>query len=211
MLGNGNGLALSDNDKNKDLYLYASTEKVLGKSKGPRRHGMKFYAWSQTGKRTVDSTEYNRDRSGLGMTYFDGKYRAAAEYITADGMIWGGPAGGAASSAATSLTAFTEQKADAYHIDLGYRIKPNVELNIRHDVLNSATEVDADTGTGKDKKRVFTTTTLGGQYFFNKKTSVRANYEIRNLDAPSAAAGSNPTRVASVLDNRLSAQLMMIF
>lgn len=217
MLGNGNGLAFSDNDKNKDLYLYASTEKVFGKSKGPRRHGMKFYAWSQTGKRTVKvgdttDTEFNRDRAGLGMTYFDGKYRAAAEYITADGMIWGGPLGGAASNAAAGkLTAFPNQKADGYHIDLGYRVKPNIELNVRHDVLNSATEADDDTGSGFDKQRVFTTTTLGAQYFFNKKTSVRANYEIRDINAPTALAGSNPTKNSETIDNRLSAQLMMIF
>lgn len=211
MYGNGNGLAMTDNDKNKDLYLYASTEKVFGQSKGPRRHSMKLYAWSQTGKRTVDNTEYNRDRKGLGMTYFDGKYRVAAEYFDADGMIWGGPAGGAAVNAANKLTVFTDQKATAYQLDLGYRVLPNLELNARYDVLDSATESDFDTGKGTDKHRLFTTTTLGGQYFFNKKTSVRLNYEIRNLEAPDAAAGSNPTRVAKVLDNRLSAQLMMIF
>ena len=217
MYGNGNGLAMTDNDKNKDLYLYASTEKVFGQSKGPRRHGMKFYAWSQSGKRTVKvggttDTEFDRDRKGLGMTYFDGKYRAAAEYITADGMIWGGPAAGSSITAANGiLSAFTEQKATAYHLDLGYRIIPNFELNARYDVLDSATDTDADTGTGKDKHRLFTTTTLGGQYFFNKKTSVRLNYEIRNLEAPDAAAGSNPTLVAKALDNRLSAQVMMIF
>ncbi|BCN92269.1 hypothetical protein THMIRHAM_00540 [Thiomicrorhabdus immobilis] len=208
MIGNGNGLALTDNDKNKDLYLYGSAEKVFDNSQGPRRHSMKMYAWSQTGKRTVDSTEHKRDRAGVGMTYFDGKYRAAAEYFTADGMIWGGPVAGATN---TPLSVFTDQKADAYQLDLGYRIKPNIELNARYDVLNSATKSDANTGTGIDKKRVFTTTTLGAQYFFNKKTSVRLNYEIRDLDAPTALAGSNPTRVAKVLDNRLSAQLMMVF
>lgn len=217
MLGNGNGLAFSDNDKNKDLYLYASTEKVFGKSKGPRRHGMKFYAWSQTGKRTVNvdgttPTEFNRNRAGLGTTYFDGKYRLAAEYITADGMIWGGPIAGSATAAKNGyLSTFTDQKATAYQLDFGYRIKPNIELNARYDMLDSATETDTDTGTAKDKHRVFTTTTLGAQYFFNKKTSVRMNYEIRNADAPDAAAGSNPTKVTKAFDNRLSAQLMMIF
>ena len=211
MYGNGNGLALTDDDKNKDLYLYASTEKVFGDSTGPRRHGMKLYAWSQTGKRTVDTSEYNRDRKGLGMTYFDGQYRVAAEYFTADGMIWGGPLAGAAINGENKLTAFTDQKATAYQLDLGYRIKPNIELNARYDVLDSATETDAQSGTGFDKHRLFTTTTLGGQYFFNKKTSVRLNYEIRNLEAPDAAADLNPIRVAKVLDNRVSAQLMMIF
>ncbi|MBD3756235.1 MAG: porin [Gammaproteobacteria bacterium] len=208
MYGNGNGLALTDNDKHKDLYLYGAAEKVFDNSDGPRRHSLKMYAWSQSGKRTVDNTAYKRDRAGVGMTYFDGKYRAAAEYFTADGMIWGGPVGGATN---TPLSVFTDQTADAYQLDFGYRVKPNIELNVRYDVLNSATKKDANTGTAIDKKRVFTTTTLGAQYFFNKKTSARVNYEIRDLTAPTALAGSNPTKVVDTIDNRLSAQLMVVF
>lgn len=201
MMGNGNGLAFSDDNEHKDLYLYASTEKVFGKSKGPRRHGMKFYAWSQTGKRTFGSADYDRNRSGLGMTYFDGKYRAAAEYFTADGMIFAGPAAGAAGN---PIAVQTDEKASAYQIDLGYRVKPNLELNLRYDALDRGTEVAANT-------REFKTTTLGAQYFFNKKTSVRMNYEIRNLKAPNLAATHNANLIAGALDNRLSAQLMMIF
>ncbi|WEJ62723.1 porin [Thiomicrorhabdus lithotrophica] len=208
MYGNGNGLALSDNDKNKDLYLYASTEKVFGESQGPRRKSMKFYAWSQDGKRTYDGTEYNRDRAGLGMTYYDGKYRVAAEYFTADGMIFGGPKSAVAGN---PLTVFTDQKATAYQLDLGYRIKPNIELNARYDVLDSATETDMQSGTNGDKHRIFTTTTLGAQYFFNKKTSVRLNYEIRDIDAPDAPDAAPVHNVLDSLDNRVSAQLMMVF
>jgi hypothetical protein len=55
MVGNGNGLNFSDNDDNKDLYLYASAEKVWGGS-GPRREGLKFFAWTHQGKRTADLT-----------------------------------------------------------------------------------------------------------------------------------------------------------
>jgi predicted porin len=208
--GNGNGLAVTDNDENKDLYLYASTEKVFGDSKGPRRHGMKFYAWSQTGKRTVlrdpsgsnTSTEYDRERSGLGMTYFDGKYRAAAEYIMADGMIFSGAAGAIPTDPV--FTVLTDAKATGYHIDLGYRVKPNVELNARYDALEQAPDIAS-------AHRMFTTTTLGAQYFFNKKTSVRMNYEIRDLDAPSFASTAKPNLIAESIDNRISAQLMMIF
>ncbi len=208
MYGNGNGLALTDNDDNKDLYLYASTEKVFGTSKGPRRHGMKFYAWSQDGKRTFGSDEYNRDRAGLGMTYYDGKYRVAAEYFTADGMIFGGPIGAVPGNPIVMLT---DQKANAYQLDLGYRVKPNIELNIRHDVTNSATATDSFSGSANDTERVFTTTTLGAQYFFNKKTSVRMNYEIRDAKAPNLSAGDNGFEILKSVDNRLSAQVMMIF
>ena len=55
MLGNGNGLNYGDNDDNKDLYLYWSSENVFG-GKGGRREGLKMFAWAQTGKRTLDNT-----------------------------------------------------------------------------------------------------------------------------------------------------------
>jgi hypothetical protein len=210
MVGNGNGLALNDIDNDKDTYLYLSTEKVFGKSKGPRRHGMKFYAWSHSGKRTIDGTSgHKRDRAGLGATYFDGKYRVAAEYMTADGMLYNGTTGARTPANGGTFSVLKDQKADGYHLDLGYRIKPNIELNARYDVLNHATDSNGDGGDAAE--RLFTTTTLGGQYFFNKKTSVRLNYEIRNAEAPNLASTNGANVILSGMDNRLSAQLMMIF
>lgn len=210
MIGNGNGLALQDNDNDKDTYLYLSTEKAFGKSKGPRSQSMKFYVWSHNGKRTIDGTSGHKlDRAGLGATYFDGKYRAAAEYITADGMIYNGTTGARTPANGGTFSVLKDQKADAYQIDLGYRVMPNMELNARYDVLNSATDSNGDGGA--NAKRVFTTTTLGAQYFFNKKTSVRLNYEIRDIDAPNYASSDAPNVILSSVDNRLSAQLMMVF
>ncbi|WP_319381857.1 porin [Thiomicrorhabdus sp.] len=215
MLGNGNGLALTDNDENKDLYLYLSTEKVFDNTSGPRRHGVKLYAWMQDGKRTINisgaATEKNRKRAGLGMTYFDGKYRMAAEYITADGMIYGGTSGaavpGALSNNGTQTSSFsvqTDEKAYAYQLDFGYRIQPKIELNLRYDALDSGTEVDAN-------YREFRTTTLGAQYFFNKKTSARLNYEIRSIDAPKLPSSSPVHDILKTIDNRVSAQVTMVF
>lgn len=210
MLGNGNGLSFNDIDNDKDTYLYLSTEKVFGKSKGPRRQGMKFYGWHHDGKRTIDSTSGNkRTRSGLGATYFDGKYRAAAEYITADGMIYNGTTGARTPANSGTFSVLKNQKASGYHVDLGYRVKPNIELNARYDVLNSATDSSGDGGANAERE--FTTTTLGAQYFFNKKTSVRLNYEIRDAKAPNYASTAAPNVILSGMDNRMSAQLMMIF
>ena len=53
MYGNGNGLNFSDNDNNKDSYLYLAGEWVLG-GKGVRREGLKGFVWSQKGKRSYD-------------------------------------------------------------------------------------------------------------------------------------------------------------
>ncbi|MFU8838540.1 MAG: porin, partial [Thiohalomonadaceae bacterium] len=82
MLGNGNGISRGDNDDNRELYLYWSTEKVFG-GQGPRREGLKGYVWHQSGKRTIAQGEFDRKRSGVGMTYRKGADRFSAEYITA--------------------------------------------------------------------------------------------------------------------------------
>lgn len=210
MIGNGNGLALNDIDNDKDTYLYLSTEKIFGGTKGPRRQGMKFYAWNHNGKRTIDGDSGNkRNRAGLGATYFDGKYRVAAEYITADGMLYNGTTGARTPDNGGTFSVLKDQKANGYHLDLGYRIKPNIELNARYDVLNNATDSNGDGGEAAE--RLFTTTTLGAQYFFNKKTSVRLNYEIRDAEAPNLDSNAAPNEILSGLDNRVSAQLMMVF
>lgn len=207
MVGNGGGLAMTDKDSDLDTYVYLSTEKVFGEGAGPRRHGMKFYAWMHNGKRTIDGKSGNkRNRSGLGTTYFDGKYRMAAEYIHAEGMIYGGTQGGRIPSSSTIGSHFevqVKEEAKGYHLDLGYRVVPDVELNIRYDALDSG---------GVDKKatlREFRTTTLGAQYFLNRKTSLRLNYEIRDIDAPNSNATAKG--VVDSIDDRVSAQLMMIF
>jgi hypothetical protein len=119
MYGNGNGLNFTDNDDNKDLYLYTSFEKVYG-GRGPRRQGLKIFAWSQSGKRTADLTtddclsdaatwpncapqgqqristihnpeEYDRDRMGIGIRYLRNGIRASAEYMEGEGMIFQAP------------------------------------------------------------------------------------------------------------------------
>lgn len=218
MIGNGNGLAYTDNDSNKDTYLYVSTEKVFGNSSGPRRHGFKAYAWNQSGKRsyndgtpsaTGSDEEQNRTRTGIGTTYFDGTYRLEAEYVLADGMIYGGTTGAGTPSDGATFSVLPDQKADGYYVSLGYRVIPSIELNARYDKLNSATDKNG-TG-GADAEREFQTTTLGAQYFFNKKTYVKANYEIRSIDAPNVASSSAVHDILDSIDNRISVQLTMVF
>jgi len=108
MYGNGNGVNFSDNDSNKDTYLYWSSEKLFGGS-GPFRQGLKFFVWHQKGKRTLynpatpfpagpgadkepaGKTEYDRMREGLGVAFRRGQFRATAEYMKGKGMIFLGP------------------------------------------------------------------------------------------------------------------------
>lgn len=213
MYGNGNGIGRSDNNDDKDTYVYWSSELIYG-GKGGRRDGLKMFAWNHSGKRTLTAAgagDYDRDRNGLGITYRDGKYRAAAEYITADGMIFNGSDGGAvpgsrnnADTATASLNILTEGEADGYYLDFGYKVLPKLELDLRYDVLNRGTET-------VNGERQFDTVTLGAQYFFNKKSRMTVNYELRNQDAPGFPDTAPPNLIADGLDDRLSLQWLVIF
>jgi len=219
MYGNGNGINREDNNNDKDTYVYWSSELLFG-GKGARRQGLKMFAWNQSGTRTLTTSDakgkgdYDRTRNGLGLTFLKGKYRAAAEYMTADGMIFNGSDGGAipgstnnAGDAQADINVLTEDKADGYYIDFGYKIIPKLELDLRYDVLNRGTETTAG-------ERTFETITVGAQYFFNKKSRMTFNYEIRDQDAPGvpqSGAGSAPNQIADSLDDLLSLQLLVIF
>ncbi len=217
MVGNGNGITRGDNDDNKETYLYLSTEQVYG-GKGGRRQGLKMFVWHQDGTRTINATpaqvegEFDRTRSGLGVTFRKGKYRAAAEFITADGMIFNGTDGGAVpgsisvnpSATTASFNMETVGEADGYYAHFGYAVLPSLELDIRYDVYNRMTDA-------ANKERKFETLTLGGQYFFNKKSRITLNYELRDAEAPNLASTHNANLILGEIDDRISAQLLIIF
>lgn len=226
MVGNGNGLNRTDNNGAKDYYAYLSTEKVFG-GEGARREGLKGFIWHQNGKRTLTTDgagEYDRKRTGLGATFRKDKYRAAFEYMWADGMIFNGTDGGAvagniATTADTTKATYQkaagfnmepEEKADGFYLDVGYKVLPKLELDLRYDVLHRATETEA-------KQRDFSTVTFGAQYFFNKKTRIVFNYEMRSQEVanPGAIKNANQRKaaetIADALDDRISVQMLAIF
>lgn len=217
MVGNGNGISRGDNDKNKDSYVYWSSERVFG-GQGPRRQGWKLYAWGQNGKRTIldetvsstQTSEYDRTRWGVGSTFRKSKYRAAFEYIAADGMIQNGTDFGAVAGSVNgggivaSWNILPEDKANGYYVDFGYLVTPVLELDARYDVLNRATKVAAN-------ERKFDTLTLGAQYFFNKKTRMILNYEFRNAEAPNLPGSHTANQILDSIDDRASLQVLAIF
>ncbi|HKK13471.1 MAG TPA: porin [Gammaproteobacteria bacterium] len=222
MVGNGNGINRTDNNNNKDLYLYWSSAKIFG-GKGPRRQDWKTYAWYESGKRTIgvysgsslSEQTFDRKRYGIGTTFLKGRYRAAAEYMWGKGMIFNGTSGGAvpgtvatggpgAGSSVAYFNVNPNEKAHGWYIDGGYKVLPNLELDLRYDQYNRNTKVSAD-------EREFKTTTVGAQYFFNKKSRMLVNYEFRSADAPNLPDSANPNKVLDSIDNRLSAQLLIIF
>ena len=216
MIGNGNGLNFSDNDDNKDIYLYASVEKVFG-GKGPRRQGLKFFAFMQDGTRTADLTndgifnpeEYDRDRYGLGFKYLRKGIRVSGEYLVGDGMIWQGPHNpsfgigpGQGNPNRPGSGAFAEGK--GYYIEGGYRFKGTPwELDLRYDQYS---RLDGDL-----LQIDFDRTTIGVQYFFNPRVRAAFNYEIRSADAPNFGPTAGPNPQVSGIDDRIGVQITAIW
>lgn len=237
MFGNGNGLNFSDNDDNKDTYVYASAEKVFG-GQGPRRQGLKIFGWSQSGKRTADLSadacsnpalvfpacgpmgsgristvhnpeEYDRDRWGFGAKYLRNGWRATAEYMEGDGMIWQaphnptfgiGPGQGIPGAPGNGALA----DAVGYYVEGGYRIpKTRWEIDLRYDQYN---RLDGD-----QFEIEYTRTTLGVQYFFNPRVRIAVNYEIREGEAQNFPDGAGPNANVGGIDDRIAVQLTGIW
>lgn len=218
MFGNGNGLNFGDNDSNKELYLYLAAEKVFS-GKGPRRSGMKFFAWSQDGKRTADFTndathnpeEYDRERRGAGFKYLNKGLRFTAEYLEGEGMIMQGvhnpsfgigPCQGNPTSTAGCHGA--EAEAKGYYVEGGYRIPSTKwELDVRFDNYQRLE--------GDKFEAEYDKLTIGAQYFFNPRVRVAFNYEMSDAEAPNFAKGAGPNANLDGIEDRFSVQVTAIF
>ena len=195
---------------------------------GPFRDHMKFLAWNTTGKRTLYSSAvldtadtsledaekvYDRNLSGIGFIFQKNKVRFWAEYIKADGMIFTGSTAGAVPGAVSSngtgevaqFTMAPTGESDGGYLDFGYKITPKIELDVRYDWYNRVTNFAAAA------ERDYVTTTLGMQYRFNKKTKFMVNYEIREFDAPAFPSAAAPNKVADSIEDKISAQVFVLF
>ncbi len=231
MLGNGNGLNLGDNNANKTLYAYWSSEWLFDGSSS-KKEGIKAFAWYQTGKRAYDQdfsysqdtaidpntnisttvyrsgnvqdwVYYNRTRAGVGVKYNKKPFRVVFEYLQGNGMIFLGshkesfdmntPGGNG-----DGLTG----KANGWYLDVGWKVLDMpLELDFRYDVYNRLT--------GDPLEVNFSTATIGGQYFINKKTRFTLNYAYRN--GKSATGNSTLEDNLSALGGRLAAQFTALF
>jgi hypothetical protein len=218
MIGNGNGIEFDNADGEYDKYLYLSAEKKFG-GKGPKAEGLKFFAWSQKGSRLLDLTDdlavnptsHDRDRAGVGVKYMKKPFRATAEYIVADGMIWVGP--DKPNLYFTNATAHgngADAEASGWYVEGGWYI-PNTkwELDARFDTMTRLED--------RVNQHTFDKWTLGVQYHFNPKTRVTLNYEIRDFEcdsgvAPCTAAPPNtPNYNLEGVDDKVGVQLTAIF
>jgi hypothetical protein len=237
MFGNGNGLNFSDNDDNKDTYLYFSAEKVFAGA-GPRRQGLKLFAWSQTGKRTADLSadscangnvfpacgaggsgristvhnpvEYDRDRSGFGVKYLRNGLRLSAEYMQGDGMIFQAPHN-------STFAIGPGQGIPGAPAGNGALAEANgwyVDAGYRFQ--GTPWELDARYDVfnrldGNQFEIEFTRTTLGVQYFFNPRVRVAFNYEAREGNAVNFPSGVGPNANVGGIDDRLAIQVTGIW
>jgi hypothetical protein len=206
MVGNGNGLNMSDNNATKDVYGYLSLERVL--SGGAFRDGIKTFLWLQQGRRNYDGDndglkeEYDRDRSGLGVSYRVKPWRATVEYMRAKGMIFLGPdkpsfdINGPASSGGSGL----DGMGHGWYVDGGWRIPGTLwELDARYDVL---TLLDDD-----PFEMEFKTLTLGVQYHFSPKTRLTFNASERDWSALHYGRGAGPNDNLDGIGRRYSMQI----
>ena len=202
MVGNGNGLNYGDNDANKDVYLYLSTENVFG-GKGGRREGLKLFAWHQDGKRTkaTDRTqEQDRTRSGAGIKYLKKPFRASAVFMQGKGMIFQGQH--------RPGHMFNDGEAAGYYVEGGWYIpSTNWEIDLRYDSYKrDEFHPSAGAQQGKDES-TFDTITVGTQYHFNKKTRINAEYASRDAESDTTLINNN----VKGIDGRFAIQVTHIF
>jgi len=225
MVGNGNGLNYGNSDGNYDKYLYWSSENVYG-GKGCRRQGLKMFAWGQTGKRLLDSTDdgaynpttHDRDRSGLGVKYLQRPWRFSAEYMQGEGMIFLGPDKPSFKLNPAPGGDGTEGKANGYYLEGGFYI-PNSkwEIDLRYDVYNRLTDNAAMPAgapppvANKTLEMQFNTITIGAQYHINKKTRINMEIANRDFEAVNIASGVGPNANLDDVDQRFAIQLTHIF
>lgn len=203
MLSNGGELENpGDQDGNKDLTLRAQVSYIFGGA-GPARQDLSLFAWRQEGERRFGGADHSRIREGVGFKYLKGPHRLAGSWLRGDGMIIAGlnpPFAGQAYAVAT------DEKADGWYLEGGWRFQPKWEVDLRHSVLHLMTRHPINT-------RLPQTTTLALQHFLRKDTRISVNYEWRRGAVAHSEAIANPVERANAmaipanLGDRVSAQL----
>lgn len=214
MYGNGSGIAMNSSDKQRTHYGYLAFEDNFNAKRGYFHESVKFYGWIQDGKRTLLSNDgtsttevsANRQRYGLGMTYYQNGLRFEAEYMKAKGMIFTGAKDTDADPLKENwqfqFAVGDENTADGGYVNLQYEIVPKkFEIFGRYDILDRLPN-DASA------ERKFKTTTLGCSYRFAGATRIDLNYVFKDATAPGNA---NAQKVLDNMGDRVSVQITAAF
>jgi hypothetical protein len=224
MAGTGSGLAIYNGSGSgrPDWYLHWSSELVFG-GKGPSRQGLKLSGWYQDGEREIRAgpaqtkETFDRTRYGFAATLRRGPWRAAGEWIKADGMIFNGTDGAAVPGAIStnpvpppppgstaSFNVLPDEEADGWYLDVGYKLFEQFELNARYDRLNRGTREALN-------ERRFETLTLGATYRFNKHYRLLANYQFRDVEAPRLPSSAVTNQILDDVDDLFSVRFLASF
>ena len=235
MLGQGSGIQYNNVDGKYDTYFYLSTEKNLDGGTGAYKHGLKLFAWNQSGQRLLDNTSgcvpnaipvlpatpytctptqnaqlYDRKRSGVGVKLIDTLFRVTAEYVEANGMIFEGQDKPNFYFTNEAAGNGADAKGYGWYLDGGWYI-PNTkwELDARYDT----TELN----TGRADEHVFSKWTIGTQYIYNPMSRVTLNYEMRDFKCTGLTAGATSSQCNTANGNlndvrsKISVQVMSAF
>lgn len=212
MLGHGNGLSFDDNDGRKDLYLYWASERVDA-GQGPRRQGLKLFAWGQWGSRQLDNSDdgldnlrrYQRTRLGLGAKYLQRPWRWTVELIEARGMIFVGPDKPSFTFTLPANGNGADARGRGGYVEAGWYVPDTAwELDLRYDTLLRLPD-------RPDQHRL-SKWTLGLQYHFDPRTRLTVNYELRDFtcDSGQAACAGAEANLSDV-GEKLGMQLTTVF
>ncbi len=211
MLGNGTGLEFERvNGKHYTNYFYTSFEHILGEGKGYHQESIKAYSWLQDGKRELlvngSNETFDRDRYGLGITYFLNGLRLEAEWMKGKGMIVNGVKDTNTNSSSETwmyvMNPDKKNEADGYYILSTYELFDSFELLARYDRYNRMTNSDI-------AHRVFKTITTGISYRFKNYNRLDVNYAINTMEAPHNSAADD--FLDKTVGNLLSIQLTLVF
>jgi hypothetical protein len=214
MYGNGTGISHNSSNKQATHYGYLAVEKNYGKGKGYYTESMKFYVWGQDGKRALDSydgnvtteVDANRQRYGVGMTYYHNGLRFEMEYMQAKGMIFTGPTDidhdPGAENWQFQFATGDANEADGGYVNLQYEIIPK-----KFEVFGRYDYCDRLTNTTKNERK-FKTTTLGASYRYRGATRIDMNYIMKEAEAPGFAKAQD---VLDNMGNRIAVQITAAF
>ena len=223
----GRGEAISttdDNEFNPELYLYGSAEYALPGGKGPRKNGVKLYAWRQQGKRDFASDpsgkDYKRVRQGVGFKAVgklfgsNYKHRLSGELMQASGVVFLGPAGGVPGPGRPiQLALDDDNKALGWYLDYGFYLDKNWQFDVRYDKTKLLYDTSSDVDPGNERE--ITGLTLGVNYHFTPKLRLTANFTHREAEAPTDYPNPGLTKAVrqtvANLDDRVALQLTWIY
>ncbi|ODS94347.1 MAG: hypothetical protein ABS56_17845 [Lautropia sp. SCN 69-89] len=202
MIGQGSGVHdLRDYNGSKDLNLYFSSEYDLPGGMGPNKHGVKLYAYRQSGTRNFEITpdgtlsdDFDFTRHGFGVKALGeifgagrGRHRLGAELMYANGMVFYTPTGNVIDEAfggQLQIAAEKGNKARGLTLDYGYYLNATWDFSVRYSLNDELYRTLGTPTWNRADYRKIKGLTFGVNYRYNPRTRLTVNLELRDVKAP---------------------------